>query len=344
MTVLFKRLLVYLLVPAGLVLLFFPLHLSRLDLQERDILYLALLEPTDATTATAFPKVMERDLARFPALAGHLDTMAIQSALWGVRDLPPRPLDQVPLKEWTAFTRLLDVGMPEGTFSYQDRFFRGTIASGVVETREEPPGLKTWCRMAGGVFLLLGILTWTVTYRHPGTGIAIGPRKTIVLWDVIVVAFGLVFTWWALDLFLARVFVVDTFWGEDPMLGMGVFWVAAAAPFMALFVTATAMQTLVIDSEGIRLKGLLGTKSLTWPDVQHIRLFEPYTPRKVAGVIAPHGTTKVLQVKGGETTLRIMEPPLGSTKQDIVDRLLSHAPQNLIGSIEECAGKWTSFW
>jgi len=128
-------------------------------------------------------------------------------------------------------------------------------------------------------------------------------------------------------------------------VGMGIFWVVFVNPLMALIATATALQTLWVTRKGITVKGLFGQSVVAWPDVESIQLLEFFTPRKIYGILTTRKVAKVLEIRGGSSSpLRILEPPLASTKKEILNRLTEYAPEELKESISGLSKEWLSAW
>ena len=109
---------------------------------------------------------------------------------------------------------------------------------------------------------------------------------------------------------------------------------------MALFTTATACQSLQVDREGIVLLGLMGKKALAWEDVQSIQVVEIMGPRKAGGFLMARKVTKILEISGEASCLHVMEPPLKSTKKEILGMLTEHAPADLKTSLSHTTEEW----
>ena len=167
----------------------------------------------------------------------------------------------------------------------------------------------------------------------------------MIMWDVITIGIGVMFIWGLLDSMLAKYFQTAVQFGDLQMATfMGIFWLVFAVPVLALFTTTTGLQTVLINRQGISVNGLFGQKVLNWSAVEHIHLAEIYSARRISGFFAPRKLAKILEMRGGSTTLRIMEPPYSSTKKEILDMLSVHAPDELRGSIAELSGPWLSVW
>ena len=113
---------------------------------------------------------------------------------------------------------------------------------------------------------------------------------------------------------------------------------------MALFVTATALQTIWITAEGITVKGMFSRKYIAWSEVETIQLTDFFSARRIHDFYAPRKVAKILEIRGSASTLRIMEPPVSSTKNEILILFTTFAPKSLQGTISDLSSKWLSVW
>ncbi len=381
MVIWLKRWLAYVLIPAGLVLLFVPLSTHRMGEAERDVLFLEIRETladpekaeetgsppsepdsaenplqqmkkrwkflSEAETLAAaplnpygYPRIQLQDLTTAPALARQLRIIRVAPSNF------PRPirLESVPIEEWDAFRAAAGITSANNAFQYGKFIFEADVKSADVYGPVEVKHLKIGCKAAGGIFLLVGLFALIGTYAPAFGGISIGKRSAIILWDIIIILLGGPFTLWLVDMLLALIFQTAPDWGEDFAKGMGVFWVALTNPAVALFVTATSLQTIRITPENIQLKGLFGASSAAWPEVESVSVSQMHSPRKVGGKWAPHRVARVLVISAGDVTLRVMEPPYSSTKKQIIGALMEHAPEKVKPSIEQASKEWLSYW
>ena len=184
--------------------------------------------------------------------------------------------------------------------------------------------------MIGIILLLLSLLLLRGLYMLPSKGIQIGKRKIMIIWDILIMTIAIFFTSGFFDGMLTHYFQTSSVYGDVQMaLFMGIFWITLANPIMALFTTATAVQTVWITQKGITLKGLFSQKFIVWSEVENMRVSEYYSIRKLHRFYAPRKLMKVLKIYGVTSTLRIMEPPLVSTKKEILDMLMLYAPEVL---------------
>lgn len=378
-----RRSLVYLLVPVGLVLLFFPLSTHRVGEAEREFLVLenstdllatekpagveshpaeagsmeekikrmnerrqkrALEEARAAEVVNphGYPRIRPEDLAPYPAL---LDAVGTLQRIWA--GIPSRlnRQDAVPIGEWNAFREAAGLSEDERAFQYGRYIFKGHVKAESVSVPMEVMHLRAGCKVAGALFLVLGLGALCGSYtRPPDSGIRVGRRSAIIIWDVAIILVGLVFTWWFVEFVLAKGFQTATEWGEDFTVGMGVFWVVLANPVLALITSAMSAQTLWITRDAMVQKGLFGSSSVRWAELEGISVANAFTPRKAGGVPAPHRVMKVLQIRGGGSTLRVLEPPYASTKKLILETLAEHAPDDWKERIAAVAKEWLPKW
>lgn len=381
------RLLVYLLIPIGLVLLFLPLNTCRTEELEKDVVFLKISEslvaekpaksqiippppedPTEenvlqfiqnlqkvvsrkesnvATTmnTSGYPVIQKQALAPYSALMEQITDMMRQSSHWYQDVIYAWRMEGVQLEEWTAFKGAFLSNTDIAAFQYGDRIFKEYTKSEYVSMPVEIENLNIACKMAGGIFLFLGLFGWRGMYTSPSKDIQIGKRSGMILWDLIILGIGVLFTWALLDSLLATYFQTSSVLGDVQMgLFMGTFWVIFGNLVMALFVTATDIQTLLINEKGISVTGLFGQKFLDWSEMEDIRLAEYYSARRIGGFFAPRKLAKILEIRGGASKLRIMEPPFSSTKKEILNLLTANAPEELQGSITGISKQWLSVW
>ena len=385
MSTLLKRWLIYLFIPAGLVLLILPLNTYRTEEVEKDFVFLEISESLAKDTGvkirpvapenpdeenllqyvnglqkmvsgedsnvvttnnqSGYPIIQKQMLASYPALIEQIDHMLRMISLLRQERMRPRRLDDVSIEEWTSFTNAFLGNTDATAFQYGSRIFRGHVESDYASIQVEVKNLRMSTKVAGGIFLFLSLFALYGMYASPSKGIQIGKRMGMIIWDVITIGIGIIFTWWFLDFILIKYFQTDPAWGDEmAAAGMGIFWVAFANPVIALIGTATALQTLWITGEGIAVKGLFGQSVMAWSDVESIEVSEFFAPRTVNGIFAPRKVAKVLKIRGGTSPLRILEPPLASTKKEILHLLTEYAPVGLKETISGLSREWLSVW
>ncbi len=377
-----KRWLAYLLISGGLVLLFIPLCTHRMEYIEKNFLFLENIgnliaseksaktettplpkpnsleekrqqvnekrmqkakEDTLASTIInpyGYPKIQYEDLTHYSLLSKEISTIQRM----GTDNIRLIRLDSVPLKEWNSFREAFGISEKDSAFQYGKYIFKGYVKASCISVPVEVKNLKTWCKVVGIIFLVLGISLLYKSYAPPTGGIRVGRRSAIIIWDVIIILISIPFAWWFIDLILVQVFQTVPEWKEYITWGMGVFWVVIAYPLLALITTATSIQTLWITSNTIVLKGLFNMTKVLWPDVESICVSQAYSPRKIGSVPAPHRVMKILEIRTGASTLRVLEPPYTSTKKEIIDMLMKHAPEKIKASITIVSKEWLSKW
>lgn len=282
------------------------------------------------------------NLAATPALQAAVQEIVADLDLFGKPWSYVLPRPDIPPDEWTSFQLL---HAPDGTFLYGNRVFQGRISAETVLIQTEVPHLRTGVRIAGGVFVLLSLLALAGCHAAPPAGgIRVGRRSAIILWDVIIIAVGVPFSLWFLDMLFAHVFQTAPEWKEDIPWGMGVFMVVLANPVLALVTTALSLQALWITRESIVQKGLFGSSAVTWTKLDGIAVAHAFTPRKAGGAPASHRGMKMLEFHGDGSTLRILEPPYASTKKLILKTLAEQAPDEWKERIATAGKEWLSKW
>jgi hypothetical protein len=291
-----------------------------------------------------YPVIELQDLTRFPALQDQVQDMMRTLGLAQKKVFRSTRLDGVSMDQWAGFKEAFLGDSEEVVFQCGNRIFRGHIESDLVSARVEVENLKMGCRVTGGVFLFLSLFMLHGMYAKPAHGIQIGKALGMILWDVVTLGIGIMFTWWFLDFILVKYFQTEPAWGDEMSGPMGLFWVVFVNPVMALIATATAAQTLRITRKDITLKGLFGQSVVAWSDVENIQLSEIMAPRRVGGIFAPRSVTQMLEISGNGASLHILEPPLPSTKKEILNSLAEHAPQALKDTVTHVSKEWISPW
>ncbi len=337
------RWIAYLLLPAGVVLLFLPLSTYRAEYVEQSCLFLGVTETLDGTVAASggYPLLQPDSLASYPTLQAAILEITVDLDRFRQSRTNSLPRQGVAPEEWERFQPL---HAPNGTFQYENRVFEGRLSPTSVLTRNEVPHLQDLRRIAGVIFLLGGMLALFRSYPAGTDGICIGRRSAVIIWDAVIIGIGVFFALWFLDMVFAQVFNTSPEWKEDITWGMGAFMVLLANPGLALITTFMSVQTLWITRDKITMKGLFGTSSIAWADLEGFRVSEAYSPRKVGGFFAPHRLMKILEVDGGGSTMRIMEPPYASTRKEITAAFIENAPEAWMKRIETVSKEWMSKW
>lgn len=228
MKVLIKRWLTYTLVPVGIALLLVPFFTTRIEEQPGEVFVLSLL-PMDGTSGVP---VTLGEIADFPNLRLQVEIMRLNTDSSPLSEVGPIPLETVPPQEWREFSDRIQ----STTFNLDGLLFGGRVFDKIE--RVEVPANKTLLLTAGVIILFMGLLEWVFLYRPTSGGSRAYVSATVLTSDIVVVLLGVIFTWWILDLLLEQYFSFSSFWGDDPIRLMGVFWVVAIVPFMTLWVSA----------------------------------------------------------------------------------------------------------
>ena len=287
-----------------------------------------------------YPTVTEQNMAGYPALQNGIHDLALRSPSWSKKTVLSRRLDELPVEKWLDFkkTQLADENSP---FQYGNNIFEGIVEVAHVTVEVEVKYLKSGCKVAGGIFIILSILAMLGLYRPPTTeGIHVGKKSGVIAWDVVIILIGIPFSWMALELGMAKLFEAEFWIGNDQEAMMGVFWILLGNPLMALITTATSVQTIHITSDGITSAGIFGTNFLAWQDIKSLHLSRIVAPRGPDSIAPVRKVTQKLVVQGASYDIRVMEPPCYSTKRLIFIALRQYAPDGLKENIEDIAKEW----
>ena len=341
MLVMLKRWMAYLLLPAGLVLLFVPISTHRLGQGGKVFLFLDIIEvlgvpenPDASDSPLPKPKTHEdawRQQKRQQEQAALAEARAdAVMNPYGHPRIRAEDLARYPTlkSEVIAMLRMYANGRPnyhrpipqdavpleewdafrkafgikDGSFQFGRYVFKGWVETVPTIVPMEIKHLRTGARVVGGLFLVLGLLFLKGCYARPSSGgIYIGKRSAILIWDVIIVVVQVVFALWLLDTIFAQVFNTAPDWDETITRGMGFFMMMLANPVLAFITTAMSLQILIITSETIGLKGLFGLTTVDWSAVEGFHVSQVFSPRKLGGMWAPKRVMKMLRIDAGTT-------------------------------------------
>ena len=334
-----KRVFIYFFMPFALAVFFLPVSKTRNETVKRNCIVLRVndIKTSDSDTS------MLKKINPVNAPAQLNDQLAMKHklmVLWGAQGLPEFILEDVSMTAWTQFLQAEKLDVYETNFIYEDM---------VVSARTELKNRTESVEIAGldkGLkfiaFLVLpavGVLLFNL-YNYKGEGIQVGKTGAIIAWDVVIITVGAVFVWWLLEFGLVTIFDVNSEWDEDFGRGMGVFWVVFVIPLMALITTATSAQIVKIDSFGISVSGVFGNRSVAWVGMVEIELGEIVAPRSGGGVASVRSVSRPLRIIGTDKTVTIMEPPLKATKIEIIEAMLTNAPELFKNKVIELRENW----
>lgn len=224
------------------------------------------------------------------------------------------------------------------SFEWRSLVFEVTIKMNDQFANIPIPGLEKYRKLTGALLFVTALINYLTLIIKP-QGIPVGRPGIIMLWDVIVVLFNLVFIHAAIDLLFHKIFNCLPYW-DFYLHFMGAFINLAGIPAVSLFISLTASQSIQVTEEEIISKGLFRKKTMAWKSIISIKLSDYYSVKQVQGMTAPKHLTQVLVIQGDQNSLTIMDPPLRSSKQAIMQALENHAPSYLKEKINELAIKW----
>lgn len=233
MVVLIKRWLTYTLVPVGIALLVVPFFSMKIVEQSVETFVIEML-PHEKSEA---PKVTLDALDAHPNLQVQVGILIQQSIEWKDTTIGPRALKTVPPNEWREFSDSIG----STTFVINEVLIGGSVFDDIE--RMEAPANRILFLVAGAIILFMGLVEWVFLYQSVAGGRKAYVSATVVTSDLVVILLGIIFTWWFIDLLLEKYFSFRSFWGDDPIRLMGVFWVVAIVPFMTLWVSAYYPKT-----------------------------------------------------------------------------------------------------
>lgn len=203
--------------------------------------------------------------------------------------------------------------------------------------------------IAGVLVLGVGIIAAYTAYHRVGKqpGIAIASTSFGVFCDLILLAGGVIFVAVAVDSFwvgpLGQPSLLDLEpeWPySNPITGLHfVSWlvVPLVLPGLTLWFTSLAYQRVNVSAEGITLSGASSPTTMSWQDLEQIRLHAQRNPFSFS-VVDFRRLQRVINLEGSGRTLTINEPGSRARKDAIAQTLRKHAPasrQHLIEVVDQ---------
>jgi hypothetical protein len=285
------------------------------------------------------------DLDDYPELKAELKRMA-------GGPIPAEGGEGIAPHQWRRFHRReLDDFEYRPPFVVFDRLFFGSIDTKLVPWTLQTPWLRGAARTVGVLTLLVGLVLMVQAYRGAGRrrGIAISPVWLVVFTDAISLAAGV----------FCVGLMIDTIWvgplkqsslvglhpeylSTTPITGLhfvSVLAVLIALPLFTLFVVSLTGQRIDVGAEGVTSHGAIGSRSISWQDIENIRTREQKNPFAFT-VVDFRKLQTVLDLEGAETSITINEPSSRKRKRQIMDALRRFAPEEKKELIRDIEGIW----
>lgn len=271
------------------------------------------------------------DLEGFPELGAALARLA-------AGPLPAADGREVPVGQWRRFHRRhLDTLEYRPAFVVLDRLFTGAVEEEPAPWMLATPWLRPAAQVTGGIAVALGLVLLVGSYRASAArpGIAVAPAALALLCDAISLAGGTFFAGLA----------IDTLWvgplGQASLVGLAPEWpspqaitglhfvsvpaMLIALPLLTLYFTSLSAQRVQVDEAGVTSHGALGSKSISWQDLERVRLRAQRNPFAFT-VVDFRRLQKVLDLKGAKRTVTLNEPASRARKTSILTALCLHVP------------------
>jgi hypothetical protein len=285
------------------------------------------------------------DLEAYPELKAELERLAAGPIpAEGGRDISPR--------QWRRFkTREVDSLGDSPDFVVFDRLFRGMVSEEPAPWSLRTPWLRQTARAIGVVVLILGFFMAVASYRAIAArpGIPVSSPWLAVFCDLISLVAGLIFV----------AVAIDTLWvgplGQPSLLGLHPEWPSAvpitglhfvsllvvfiALPLLTLWFTGLSAQRIQIDAERVTSHGALGSRSISWQDLEQVRLRAQRNPFSFT-VVDFRKLQRVLDLEGAEVSLTINEPGSRQRKREILNTLLLYVPEGKKNLIKDVEVEW----
>lgn len=309
--------------------------------------HISEVEARSATHAAGLgiPILMPDDLTDCPELLNAVklhERLPIVRFSYGAYKMPTsKRLDDVPIDEWRRFRRKHFAESAEKPrFAFGSKIFTLFVQRDEVSEPVQVPHLRTGVKIAGVVFMVIALINVGGLYKRHHVGIAIGKPGAILMGDVVVLLVMLFFAYGVADLALHQFFETEAVGDAEFLHFMAIFGYVALAPFMSLYSSATSAQVVFIDVRGILSDSLAGKRLLKWDEIEDITLRDIYSVKQVSGGFYPKHVTQILEIIGPFRRIRLLEPPVKSTKTEILSRMTEYAPERLKGRLHELVEKW----
>jgi hypothetical protein len=273
------------------------------------------------------------ELDEYPELKEELERLAAGPTPAEVRTEISRNL-------WLRFQRrVVDDRGYRPHFVAFDRLYSGGLMDATVEWSLKTPWLRQTAGAVGAIAAFLGLCLGVASYRFAAArpGISVASPWFTVFSDVINLIGASIFT----------VLAIDTLWvgplGQPSLIGLKPEWpstqpitglhfisvpvVLVVLPLFTLWVTSLAAQRIHVDVDGVTSFGALGALSISWHDLEHIRLREQKNPFAFT-VVDFRSLQKVVDLEGAKSSVTINEPGSRKRKKEILEALRLYAPED----------------
>jgi len=260
--------------------------------------------------------------------------------------IPAEVRTELSPSRWRRFQRReLDGPGFRPHFVVFDRLFSGWLMDATVDWSLKTPWLRQIAGAIGAVAAFLGLYLGVASYRLAAArpGIPVASPWFTVFSDVINLIGASIFT----------VLAIDTLWvgplGQPSLIGLQPEWpstqpitglhfisvpvVLVVLPLFTLWVTSLAAQRIHVDVDRVTSLGALGAISISWHDLERVRLREQKNPFAYT-VVDFRSLQKVVDLEGGEHSVTINEPGSRKRKKEILDALRLHAPKDKLDLIK----------
>jgi len=285
------------------------------------------------------------DLEDYPELSAQLERMA-------EGPVPVEERADIDVGQWRRFHRReLDDFEFRPPFVVFDRLFFGSVDTELVPWSLDTPWLRTAAGAVGGVALLCGLVLMIRAYRGAGKrrGIPISPGWLAVFADSISLTAAVIFVgvmidtlWVGLLRQPSLVGLHPDFLATTPITGLHFVSVTVfpiALPLFTLFVVSLTGQRIEVGAEGVTSHGAIGSRSISWQDLEKISLREQRNPFAFT-VVDFRKLQTVLDLEGEGHTVTINEPSSRKRKRQVIDALRRFVPEEKNDLVRDIEGVW----
>ena len=285
------------------------------------------------------------DLEAYPKLRAQLERMA---------DGPVAVEERadVEVRQWRRFHRReLDDFEYRPPFVVFDRLFYGSVDTELVPWTLQTRWLRGAARTVGVVVSVFGLVLMVRSYRGAGKrrGIPVAPGWLTVFADAISLAGGIFCVGVTIDAIWvgllkqpSLVGLYPDYLSTTPITGLhfvSVLAVLIALPFFTLFVVSLTGQRIEVDGERVTSHGAIGSRSISWQDLETIAVREQRNPFAFT-VVDFRKLQSVLDLEGEGVSLTINEPASRARKRKILDSMRLRAPDSKRPLIDAIEGRW----
>ena len=159
--------------------------------------------------------------------------------------------------------------------------------------------------------------------------------------DILCLVGAAVAGFFIMDGFTERLGLLPSIFDEPLAADVIAFMFLPATAILAWFVTQSASQTVAIDAEGLRVSRFGDTVTVSWPEIEGVKVESQYVLVSRVGTPMPRKLRTNLIVKAGTgDQITIIDPASKSGRQRLMARMKQFAPERLREALFRVEADW----